>query len=214
MAYRRKPLYRRVQIEQKAKDVRLTKTQMDAVVKWACLLKSGELRKESENYTNFQRYIMEDLLEYENVKHERDNVDFVVLSENGDGHALVVECKDSGTGLDQKQHRKNEAHRTPMSQLWDYMTNAKWGIVTNYRQFRLVKRSRGSNHVHEIDFLTLYDEDGPDPLPHSRVRIHVRRGSADRRRHTGHRRRHGGHGDDEPVLQAVPRHQSHDGKGV
>ena len=125
-------------------------------------MKSGALRKERENYGNFQRYIMEDLLGYENVKQECDNVDFVVSSESDSDYNLVVECKDTDTRLDQKQRRVNESHRTPMSQLWDYMRLGEWGMVTNYREFRLVKRSRGSDYIHQVDFQTLYDEDGPD----------------------------------------------------
>ena len=125
-------------------------------------MKSGALRKERENYGNFQRYILEDLLGYENVKLERDNVDFVVPGADGHtSHMLVVECKDTNAGLDKKQHRENEAHKTPMDQLWDYMRYSEWGIATNYRLFRLVKRSRGINNTQEIDFQTLYDEDRP-----------------------------------------------------
>lgn len=162
MARRVTPLYRRVQIEQNAKNIRLTEAQLNAVKEWASRLESGSLRSESENYTGFQRYILQDLLGYENSRHQLDNIDFVVPAVNGDGHTLVIECKGANTGLDQRQHRENKAHRTPMSQLWDYMERGEWGIVTNYRLFRLVRRSRGGGSAQEIDFQTLYDEDGPD----------------------------------------------------
>ena len=162
MARKIAPLYRRVQIEQNAKTIRLTDAQKNAAKEWADLLKSGALRNETENYTNFQQYIMKGLLGYEGVKHQHENADFGVPDEKGGGSTLIVECKGTDTGLDQRQHRENEAHRTPMSQLWDYMRRGEWGIVTNYRLFRLVKRSRGDDRAQEIDFQTLYDEDGPD----------------------------------------------------
>ena len=85
--------------------------------------------KESENYGNFQRYIMEDLLGFENTKHERENIDFVV-----NNRSLVVECKGTRTDLDEKQYRKNESHGTPMNQLWDYMRHGELGLITNYRR--------------------------------------------------------------------------------
>lgn len=75
---RKKSLFRHVQVEQKAKNIKLSEQQLSAVKRWAEFLESGQLHKESENYGHFQRYIMEDLLEFENTKHERENIDFVV----------------------------------------------------------------------------------------------------------------------------------------
>lgn len=160
---RRKPLYRRAQLEQRAKLVNLTERQLGAVREWARLLDSDKLHGERQNYLKFQQYIMEDLLGYDNIWHEHENIDFTVPGDEDGCHLLVVECKGTESGLDDKQYRKNGVHDTPMAQMCDYMMrHGEWGIVTNYRLFRLVKRSRGSGHVHEVDFKTLYDEDGLD----------------------------------------------------
>ena len=132
-------------------------------------MESGSLYRESENYGYFQRYVIEDLLGFDDAKHSSENVDFVV-----DNHSLVVECKGMKTGLDEKQYRKNESHGTPMNQLWDYMRHGEWGIVTNYRLFRIVRRSIGAERVYEIDFTTLYDYDmGRYELNHQKIKEFV-----------------------------------------
>ncbi|MXW43372.1 MAG: hypothetical protein F4Z56_01345 [Candidatus Dadabacteria bacterium] len=87
-------------------------------------MESGSLHNEKENYGHFQRHIIEDLLGFKGVKHESENIDFVV-----DNNSLVIECKGMRTDLDEKQYRKNELHDTPMKQLWDYMGHGEWGIT-------------------------------------------------------------------------------------
>ena len=155
----RKHLYQRIQIEQRAKSVSLTDGQLEAVREWARLLDSGKLVDEESNYGNFQEYIMRKLLGHKDVEHERDRIDFVVPDANGE-YVLAVECKDTNTDLDERQHRPKLEHSTPMKQLWDQMGGCRLGICTNYRVFRLVKRSEGNKTWHETDFKDLYD--GPD----------------------------------------------------
>ena len=146
-----------------SKEVSPTEHQLESVMEWARLLEAGKLVNETRNYPNFSQYVMKGILGYDSVPHEEDNIDFI--ADDNDGNpALVVECKDTNIDLDERQYRSNKEHSTPMNQLWSYMGNstAAWGMCTNYRFFRLVKKSARINDYHEIDFKTMYDENGAD----------------------------------------------------
>ena len=162
MLKRASKLYRIADIRKISKEVRPTEHQLKSVMEWAKLLESGKLADETKNYHNFSQHIMKGILGYESVSHEEDNVDFTANDPDGNP-AMVVECKGTTTDLDKRQPRK-PGHSTPMKQLWDYISNTdvQWGMCTNYRFFRLVKRAEPITKYHEIDFKSMYDEDGAD----------------------------------------------------
>ena len=155
-------LYKLADIRKAAKEVRPTEIQIESVIEWARLMESGKLSQETHNYLNFGQYVLKGILGYGSVLHEEDRVDFTVNDDEGNP-VMVVECKDTTVDLDKRQPRKQE-HSTPMKQVWDYMgtVDVEWGMCTNYRFFRLVKKSSVITKYHEIDFKSLYDENGAD----------------------------------------------------
>jgi type I restriction-modification system DNA methylase subunit len=63
---------------------------------------------------------------------------------------VVVELK--GTRIDLDKHDPG-AGRTPVQQAFVYLNAsdaARWAIVSNYREFRLYSRDKGTNHVHRV----------------------------------------------------------------
>ena len=139
-----------------SKSVSVSEFQIAAVREWARLLKSGRLEHEQRNYGRFHEHVLKGILGYAEADHEKHDIDFVPLDRN-DNDLASIECKGTETDLDKIQ----PTGETPMGQLWRYMAPQpfEWGICTNYRIFRLLKRSCGINAFHEVDFASLYDGD-------------------------------------------------------
>ena len=76
------------------------------------------------------------------MKYESENIDFVV-----ENSSLVIECKGMKTDLDEKQYRRYD---TPMKQLWDYMGQGEWGIVTNYSPINISKEDEVAECVERL----------------------------------------------------------------
>jgi len=128
------------------KELNLTHSKKEAVLKWIKKLEKGELKEEVANYINFSHIILEDILGYDyeedilsNVKEDygRGLSEFA-LKKDGKKF-LVIELKGSDTDLDKPQHRVNDK-RTPVDQAFDYAKRSgdiDWIMVSNYNKFRL-----------------------------------------------------------------------------
>ena len=153
-----------------AKSVQLTDTQRHAVKKWQDIIQSKTNHKETDFYYSFRRVILEDLLGFDsgridstptkNVQEE--NIDFQVKGVDNRS-ILFVEAKGLDTRLDAVQHRINERHRTPVDQLWEYMTHASptipYGICTNYDDFWLFVLEAGHTCAQKVRFRDIIGDD-------------------------------------------------------
>ncbi|MCK4808170.1 MAG: N-6 DNA methylase [Candidatus Aenigmarchaeota archaeon] len=148
-------LFNKKTIEKLTNKEPITTKQKKAAEEWLELLSNGEL-KEKQNYLRFNRIILTELLDYPDMAHEEDNVEF---SYNSNGKSILkIEVKGTDTkDLFAKQKRINP--ESPVEQLWRYMNlNATpYGIVTNYKQFILFKRSEGSRKFYLFDFESIRD---------------------------------------------------------
>lgn len=119
---------------------------------WLDLMDKGELKNEKKNYLKFYDIILRDLLGYDDIKFEENNVEFTYVR-NGK-RMIRIETK----GMDTKDLFKKQIHRTnpesPVEQLWRYMNQfaTPYGIVTNYKIFILFKHSAGSLKYYLFDF--------------------------------------------------------------
>lgn len=128
------------------KELSLTHSKKEAVLKWIKKLEKGELKEEVANYGSFSRIILEDILGYdyeeniiENVKEDygRGLSEFALKKD--DKKFMVIELKGSDTDLDKPQKRLNDK-RTPVDQAFDYAKRSgdiDWIMVSNYNKFRL-----------------------------------------------------------------------------
>src|SRR3989344_1468748 len=88
-------------------DIQITAKQKRASQEWIKLMDNKELMKEKRGYLKFHDVILKDLLGYDNIKHEKEGVEF---SYERDGRSVVrIETK----GMDTKdlflpQKRANE----------------------------------------------------------------------------------------------------------
>ena len=143
-----------------------------ALGRWAALGASGALRKkETALDADFLRTVFTEALGYKSVA---DSPDSYQLEKNptvpGAGTAdgalgeftakqdnppvAVIECKGAESDLD---HDKS-AGRTPVDQLWDYLTQlpqTPWGILSNYVTIRLYHRDSPKRAYQEFAFADL-----------------------------------------------------------
>lgn len=86
--------------------------------------------------------------------HEENYVEFQCKLSND--KTVCMEVKGTKTkNLFQRQNYEKKEQSTPMKQLWGYMSNAEFGICTNYKLFILVIREYGTNVYHQFDFETI-----------------------------------------------------------
>ena len=126
-------------------NISITPKQQSKASEWLDMMEKGELKGETKQYINFANIILNDILGYDSKKiiHNEDNVEYQYADASGE-KILCIEAKGTGTKtLFDPQSRTNNAHRTPISQTWDYMRTGdlEWGICTNYRYFALLKRN-------------------------------------------------------------------------
>jgi len=133
--------------------------QKKASKKWIELLENHELKEEVANYPRFMNYILKEILGYDilNFKHEEGNMEFAF--DDSSGKKLVVfEAKGTKTkDLWAYQGRNVESRKTPVKQVWDYMSRdiIPWGILTNYKEFVIFDRSKSYNDYYKFDFLDI-----------------------------------------------------------
>ena len=149
----------------------MTDAQRRAVREWQDIIRSKADLQETDLYYAFRRVILETLLEFDSNRIsttptktvQEENIDFQIT--RGDGRPMLfVEAKGFGTGLDAMQNRPNEKHRTPVDQLWEYMTHATptipYGICTNYDDFWLFVLEAGHAKTQKVRFSDIVDDDG------------------------------------------------------
>jgi len=143
--------------------IKLNKKQRESAQKWIELLEQGKLKKEKLNYLRFAHYILKDLLGYDirNLPFEEGNIEFSVKDKT-ERTVLGIEAKGTKTkDLFAEQHGYKEAQKTPIDQLWNYIgkLNLDYGIATNYKEFVLIDRAKGSSRYHIIDFEDIKEND-------------------------------------------------------
>lgn len=140
-------------------NVTITSTQKKAAAEWLKLLESGHLEKEKQHYFDFALIVLRDLLGYpekskDGMSYEEGNVEFVFS--NNDGKRIICfEAKGTKTkDLFAPQYREKKEHSTPVKQTWDYMgtLNLDYGVATNYEQFVLIDKSKGTSKYHIFNF--------------------------------------------------------------
>jgi hypothetical protein len=136
-------------------NISITPKQQSKASEWLDMMEKGELKGETKQYINFANIILNDILGYDSKKiiHNEDNVEYQYADASGE-KILCIEAKGTGTKtLFDPQSRTNNAHRTPISQTWDYMRTGdlEWGICTNYRYFALLKRNeKGKGYLFDF----------------------------------------------------------------
>ena len=146
----------------------ITDAQRNAIKEWCRVIKQRSEVGERGLYGEFQRCVLEDLLDYDrnsiyltpNKNVDSKETDFKIKGETA---SIFIEAKELNTKLDEKQYRANERHETPIAQLWDYMNNTdppiEYGICTNYVDFWLFTRTEGKNKTHKFSLKDALDND-------------------------------------------------------
>jgi len=149
------------------KELSLSHSRKEAVLKWIKKLEKWELKDEVANYGNFSRIILEDILGYDYEENIVENVkedygmglsEFAIKKVNK--KFIVIELKGSDTDLDKPQSRKNDK-RTPVDQAFDYAKRSgdiDWIFVSNYDEFRLYNW-----HKKEHQYISFKAEDLQNP---------------------------------------------------
>lgn len=144
-------LFNDITIKRLVADIILTSKQKKASQEWLNLMDEGKLIKEKQGYLKFYDIILKELLGYDNIKHEKEGVEF---SYEKDGKSIVrIETK----GMDTKDlflPQKRAREESPVQQLWRYMQlhASPYGIVTNYKIFILFKYDIGNTKYYLFDF--------------------------------------------------------------
>ena len=152
-------------IERLCQDIVLTDEQKDNAQKWLKLLKENKLKDEEPNEHKFAPIVLEKILGYEQEKleHEKTNkqskyggrVEFQYKFSNQ--KTICFETKGTKTKdlFARQQNYPKKEQSTPVNQLWGYMQNAEFGICTNYKEFILFMRDKGTSKYHRFDFETI-----------------------------------------------------------
>lgn len=150
------------------KELSLTHSKKELVLKWIKKLEKRELKEEVANYGTFSRIILEGILGYdyednivENVKEDygRGLSEFAI--KKNDKKFMVIELKGSTSDLDKPQNRKNDKRRTPVDQAFDYAKysgDIDWIVVSNYDEFRLYNW-----HKKQHEYISFKAEELQDP---------------------------------------------------
>jgi hypothetical protein len=151
-------------IKKMCSGIAITSAQRKAASEWLELLESGRLEKEKQNYFKFALIILKDLLGYpvkEEMGYEEGNVEFTFTNKEG-RKVVCFEAKGTDTkDLFAPQYRDKKEHSTPVKQTWDYMgsLNLDYGITTNYNDFVLIDKSKGTSKYHFFDFTEIKNND-------------------------------------------------------
>ncbi|MEX0920209.1 MAG: TaqI-like C-terminal specificity domain-containing protein [Candidatus Pacearchaeota archaeon] len=144
-------LFNDTTIKRLVSDTKLTSKQKKASQEWLKLIEEDKLIKEKQGYLRFYDIILKELLGYDNIKHEKEGVEFSYEKEGKP--ILRIEAKGMDTPdlfLPQKRAREE----SPVQQLWRYMQlhASPYGIVTNYKIFIFFKYDIGSTKYYLFDF--------------------------------------------------------------
>ncbi len=148
---RENSLFNETTVKRLVSNTKLTAKQKKASQNWLKLIEEGKLIKEKQGYLRFYDIILKELLGYENIKHEKEGVEF---SYEKDGKSIVrIEAKGMST-KDLFLPQKRAKEESPVQQLWRYMQlhASPYGIVTNYKIFILFKYDIGSTKYYLFDF--------------------------------------------------------------
>ncbi len=151
-----KQLFNPKTVKRLCSKIKLTLLQKKAAKEWLYFLDKGKLKKEKLNYFRFGEIVLKDLLGYDirNMDFEEGNIEFSFKNKEGKS-VLAIEAKGTKTkDLFAEQKGYKEVQKTPIDQLWNYIgkLNLDYGIATNYKDFVLIDRLRGSNTFHFFDF--------------------------------------------------------------
>jgi len=146
-----KALFNEKTIKRLVENIKPNNKQKESAQLWLDLMEEDELVKEKEGYFKFYDIILKELLGYDNIKHEKEGIEF---SYEKEGKSVVrIEAKGMNTkDLFAPQKRVNP--ESPVQQLWRYMGlhATPYGIVTNYQIFVLFKYEAGSLKYHLFNF--------------------------------------------------------------
>ncbi len=160
----KKELFNLKTVERLSSKIKINNKQKVAAKSWLYLLEQGKLKKEKLNYIKFVEYILKDLLGYDvrkDMDFEAGNIEFSFKNNQGKT-ILGIEAKGTKTkDLFAEQKGYREGQKTPVNQLWTYMgkLNLDYGIATNYKDFVLIDRAKGSSTYHFFDFEELKNND-------------------------------------------------------
>ena len=88
---RENSLFNETTIKRLVQNTKLTAKQKKASKDWLKLIEEGKLIKEKQGYLRFYDTILKELLGYDNIKHEKEGVEF---SYEKDGKSIVrIEAK-------------------------------------------------------------------------------------------------------------------------
>lgn len=151
-----KELFNQKTVQRLCSKIQLTPAQKTAAKEWLYFLDEGKLKKEKLNYLKFVEIVLKNLLGYEirDIQFEEGNIEFSYANKEK-RTVLGIEAKGTNTKdlfAEQKGYRKSQ--KTPIDQLWAYMgtLNLDYGIATNYKDFVLLDRAKGSSTYHFFDF--------------------------------------------------------------
>jgi len=138
-------------IERLTSHIKLSVKQKKASKKWLELMNKGELMREKRGYLNFYDLVLKEMLGYDNIKHEKEGIEFTYEKDG------VSKVRFEAKGMDTKNlflSQKRDKNESPVEQLWRYMNlhATPYGIVTNYKIFILYKHDIGSTKYHLFDF--------------------------------------------------------------
>jgi len=159
-----KELFNLKTVERFSSKIELNNKQKIAAKSWLYLLEQGKLKKEKLNYIKFVEYILKDILGYDirkDMDFEAGNIEFSFKNKQGKT-ILGIEAKGTKTkDLFAEQKGYREGQKTPVNQLWTYMgkLNLDYGIATNYKDFVLIDRTKGSSTHHFFDFEEIRNND-------------------------------------------------------
>lgn len=147
-------LFNQITITRLVSNIKISAKQKRASEEWIKLIEEGVLLKEKQGYLKFYDIILKDLLGYDEIKHEKEGVEFSY--EKDCKSILRIEAK----GMDTKDlflPQKRAKEESPVQQVWRYMQlhASPYGIVTNYNTFIFFKYDVGSTKYYQIDFSDL-----------------------------------------------------------
>jgi len=149
-------IFNKKTIQRLTQNIVITPEQEKQAAEWIQKIEKGELSGETNQYLIFANKILDKILGYDidKIIHNDDNVEYQYADCNGK-KVLCIEAKGTKTkSLFDIQNRPNKAHRTPISQTWDYMRTGDldWGICTNYKYFALIKRNeKGKGYLFNFE---------------------------------------------------------------
>ncbi|NQU98074.1 N-6 DNA methylase [Candidatus Woesearchaeota archaeon] len=151
-----KELFNSKTVKRLCSKIKLSHLQKRAAKDWLYLLNEGKLKQEKLNYFKFGEIILKELLGFDirNMSFEEGNIEFSFKNKKGKT-VLGIEAKGTKTkDLFAEQKGYREGQRTPIHQLWRYMgdLNLDYGFATNYKEFVLLERSKGTSAYHFFDF--------------------------------------------------------------